>query len=327
MYLAILLILAQGLQPGPNDVYARVVDVGPGLCTITAAPGSHYMVYDAGHWLGGHCIRAAREIVEGEVIDLLVLSHSDGDHLGDVPELLREFDVRRILVTGDRRPGSATWEATNRAIGNEVRYGASVVNLETTQLIPGTTIALGEATVTLVAGWHEWNGPGLPRNERLNAISIVVRLDYRGHSILYTGDTVGRRVNDGDDECKDAEKMMVDDAGRVPLKADVLIAPHHGGNNGSSRCFIEQVDPTFVVFSAGHMHHHPRAAVAGRYLRHGVAAGNIFRTDRGDDERGSEWEHGRVPRCTDSRGDDDVEILLRATGTPRVAYRRATEEC
>ena len=31
------------MQPGPSDVYIRVVDVGPGLCTITEAPGEHYI--------------------------------------------------------------------------------------------------------------------------------------------------------------------------------------------------------------------------------------------------------------------------------------------
>ncbi len=70
----------------------RVVDVGPGLCTMTEVPGpgsrSHYMVYDAGHWLGDRCIDAAREIVDGQVIDLLVISHYDSDHLGDAADIL-----------------------------------------------------------------------------------------------------------------------------------------------------------------------------------------------------------------------------------------------
>ncbi len=327
MRTALLLALSQALQPGPNDVYVRVVDTGPGLCTMTAAPGGHYMVYDAGHWTGDHCLRAAREIVQGEVIDLLILSHSDADHLGAVAELLQEFHVRRIITTGDRRAGRATWEAANDAIANDVRFGASVMNLETMELVPGTTILLGDATVTLVAGWHEWTGLGPTESERLNAISIVVRLDYRGHAILYGGDTVGRRLDDGDTACKDAEAAMVANASQVPLRAEVLIAPHHGGNNGSSRCFIQAVNPTFVIFSAGHMFDHPTARAAQRYIAHGVPVQNMFRTDRGDDEGGFEWVRGRIAGCTDPRGDDDVDIVLRATGAPQVAYRQVTAGC
>ena len=30
---------ALAIDVGPNDVYIRVVDVGPGLCTVTEVPG------------------------------------------------------------------------------------------------------------------------------------------------------------------------------------------------------------------------------------------------------------------------------------------------
>ena len=56
----------------------------------------------------------------------------------------------------------------------------------------------------------------------------------------------------------------------VTIKSDVMIAPHHGGNNGSSKCFIEAVDPTFVVFPAGHAHHHPTKGAAERYTGAGI---------------------------------------------------------
>jgi competence protein ComEC len=135
-------------------------------------------------------------------------------------------------------------------------------------LVPGTTIPLGEATVTLNAGWPVWTDPGPTDSERRNAISVVVRLEYRGRSVLFTGDTVGGRLTDFDDACKDAEKVMVDrhNAGQVSLKADVLIASHHGGNNGSATCFIQAIDPQFVVFSSGHDHQHPTHNAANRFL-------------------------------------------------------------
>ena len=44
-----------------DDVYIRVVDVGPGLCAVVRIPGGHAMVYDAGHWNGRHCIAAVRD--------------------------------------------------------------------------------------------------------------------------------------------------------------------------------------------------------------------------------------------------------------------------
>ncbi|MCI0719614.1 MAG: hypothetical protein L0338_11695, partial [Acidobacteria bacterium] len=89
LVLALVLALpVAALDAGPDDVYIRVVDVGPGLCTVTKVPGGHYMVYDAGHWIGEHCVRAVREIVHGEDIALLIISHSDGDHLGNGKAIL-----------------------------------------------------------------------------------------------------------------------------------------------------------------------------------------------------------------------------------------------
>src|SRR5574341_1183493 len=59
---------AGGLTPGPADLYVRVVDVGPGLCTITETPNGHYLIYDAGHWQSSQCLAAAREIVDGDEV-------------------------------------------------------------------------------------------------------------------------------------------------------------------------------------------------------------------------------------------------------------------
>jgi len=328
---AFLVQAAGGLTPGPADLYVRVVDVGPGLCTITETPNGHYMIYDAGHWQSSQCLAAAREIVDGDEVDLLVISHSDSDHLGEADELLAAFNVRQVIRTGTVRT-TTTWENVHEAVAREVRDGASVMNLQSVPLIPGTTIALGDATVTLIAGWGAWTGSGLTTSERRNVVSVVVRLDYAGASILYTGDTVGRRITDDASACKDAEAFMVanHDAGTVSLKADVIIAPHHGADNASSECFIRAVDPDFVVFSAGHEYQHPRRNAAERYHAQGVPWTRMYRTDLGDDESADgneEWARGRAAGCTDRRGDDDVEIVIRASGAVEVAYRGSASGC
>lgn len=322
------------LTPGPSDVYVRIVDTGPGLCVVATVPGGHELVYDAGHWVGKHCRDAVRELVTDKTIDVLVLSHADADHLGQAADILDEFKVRTIIRTGENsRPNvTQTWRRVNERIGKAATNNATVINLQTSDLVPGTTLALGEATLTLIAGWGQWTESGPTASEKLNAISIVVKLEYRGRSVLFTGDTVGRRLNDPDNACKDAEHVMVSrhHAGDVSLKSDVLIAPHHGGNNGSSASFIKAVDPLYVVFPAGHGHNHPSNGAAQRYITRGVPLDRILRTDRGDDEGGYEWNVGAVPGCQDRPGDDDVEIAirdLRFYGWVDVSYRKQRGGC
>lgn len=326
--LALALQAAGGLTPGPGDLYVRVVDVGAGLCTITAIPGGSYMIYDAGHWQSTQCLAAAREIVDADDVDLMIVSHTDSDHLGEADELLGAFNVRRVIHTGMLRTSDA-WQNFHEAVPREVLDGASVMNLQSMDLVPGTVIRLGNATVTLIAGWGAWAGPGLSTSERRNVVSIVVRLDFAGSSILYTGDTVGRRIGDPVTACKDAEAFMVNNhtAGTASIAADVIIAPHHGADNGSSTCFIQAVNPDFVVFSAGHDYEHPRTATADRYHAAGVPWTHMYRTDLGDAEGGGEWTRGRVAGCTDPRGDDDVDIVIRADGTVAVAYRGPATGC
>lgn len=72
-------------NPGPNDVFVRAADTGAALCCIVRMPGNHYMVYDAGNWTGGGALAFSKvqEIIPTQSdIELLVLSHSDSDHLG-----------------------------------------------------------------------------------------------------------------------------------------------------------------------------------------------------------------------------------------------------
>lgn len=212
---------------------SRVVDVGAGLCVVTispAEPRSAIMVYDA----NSGCDEEIDGIVVGDTIDLMVISHSDADHLMDADDILRDRPVKLILRTGSRRTGSGStnYGRMEDRIGDETQEDrATVINLATFPLEPGTKFALGDATVTFVAGWPEWTlTDGLDEGESNNAVSIVVRMDYDGRSILLGGDTVGRHIDDPADTCDHAEKAMVD--GPISLAADVLVAPHHGGTTG-----------------------------------------------------------------------------------------------
>lgn len=322
-----------------DELMVRIVDVGAGLCTITSAPGSdgrrHYMVFDAGEefpFSSNRCLEAVREVVEGNAIDLMVISHPDADHVVNAAGILAEFEVQQIVRTGHERD-RAFWFTFDNAVTAEADAGATVINLRDAPLVPGTQIPLGDATLTLAAGWHDWPAPeSFDSGEARNVISIVGRLDFAGRSVLFTGDTIGRRKSDADTACKNAEEFMVANAGVVPIRSNVVIAPHHGGNNGSSACFVEAVFgtaanrmvPRFVVFSAGHNHDHPTVDAVDRYRDSGeIAESFIFRTDRGDSGEGQfHWDDPGATsiNCVDDPGDDDIDIRVNAGGFLELSY-------
>lgn len=78
----------------------------------------------------------------------------------------------------------------------------------------------------------------------------------------------------------------------VQLKFAVIIASYHRADNASAPCFIQVVDPDFVIFSAAHAHQHPRHG--RQHPGHGVPLDRMFRTDRCDHECGAEWIFGAI---------------------------------
>ena len=318
---------AQPVGNPATDVRLRVVDVGAGLCVVVTVPGGHSMLYDAGRGQP-NCYNAAIALVPSGKLDLVVLSHSDVDHVRELPAILRDFEVGIIIHPGD--PRGDVVDGIRLKIDEEARAGARVFNLARNPVTPGTSFPLGDAKATVVAGWSDGrqtqgpNEPNLNPSGRHNALSLVVRVEYRGHSVLLTGDTVGRPIDKKDTWCQYAERIMVARASTIPIRSEVLIGQHHGGDNSTSNCFIKAVQPSWVVFSAGHDYFHPQQSVADRLVSNGVNPLQILRTDRGDNEGGTgrtkEWITGALKGCRDWPGDDDIEVWLpRDPGTPAFA--------
>ena len=115
---------------------------------------------------------------------------------------------------------------------------------------------------------------------------------------------------------------LVSNRANRPIASDVLIAPHHGGDDGSSEDLINGVNARWVIFSAGHDNHHPLQVTADRYIGLGYTPQCLLRTDLGDDEPGNdEWDHGRINNASDPILDNNIEIRLPDDGSdPVVRY-------
>lgn len=323
-------LAAWAFEPVPDAVLVRVADVGPALCAVAVIPGNHFVIYDAGNYKdkGKQTFSKIEELIPfGSEVDLLVLSHSDSDHLGAVKEICEAYTVKKIVHSGRHR-SSATWQEADTAIQKEKKEGCTEVNLHDQDLPVGETENLGEASLTWVFGFSEPPKDWITRyklkdDEQMNVGSIVARLGFHGKHILFCGDLVGRHRDDPPGTCIAGERAIVDNLENIPIRSEVLIAPHHGADNASSEDFIDAVGPQYVVFAAGHdtTFQHPRATTAQRYIHQGISVDHIFRTDLGDDDGDKEWSYGRIANSKDPAGDDDVDILLKKDGEIRVQYR------
>ncbi|WP_243655558.1 ComEC/Rec2 family competence protein [Roseateles saccharophilus] len=172
-------------------------------------------------------------------LDLLMLSHRDGDHVGGAATLMQALPVaelRSSLESGhplrQAGPPAARCEAGQGWTWDGVRFDV-----------------LHPTPAHYVAGLKS------------NDLSCVLRITSAS----------GRRALPAGDLEAGQERLLVQ---REPdLRADVLLVPHHGSKTSSSAEFLAAVRPVAGLVQAGYRSRfgHPAPPVLARYQAAGIA--------------------------------------------------------
>lgn len=323
-----------------SEVEITVIDVDAGMSAFIRLPNGKNVVYDAGLYNRAYDYIKSRLRLKSE-IEFLILSHTDADHWGSAKEIIENYTVKNIIRTDYRaNKRSETLKDGVKAI-NKIDHSFNDLNLSVKQISPGSIIYDKDGIqLYFLAGFgelpEEWKG--LTVSKKNNGVSIVVKLVYGDHSIIFTGDAVGRK--DGKNGCIATEEFMLKELAELDsatdeivdpglLDADVLIAAHHGADNGSCSNFIEAVSPQYVVFPSGHNNHHPNLSTAKRFYEdYKLPKNNIYRTDTYDREPGGqkdyqkEWNYPYTSNDQDIPGDDHVRIVFPKKGNIKIGYER-----
>lgn len=236
----------QAPRPPPGAFELLAADVGQGNAVLVRT-ARHTLVYDAGPGYSRETDAGQRVLVPllrafGERVDTLVLSHRDSDHTGGAAAVLR-MQVGAALLSS-LEPGH-----------------------ELLRLRPGPRCEAGQQ-------W-EWDGvrfellhpppTAYDLAGRPNALSCVLRIAAGGASALLAGDIE-----------KPQEAQLA--AGAQPLRADLLLVPHHGSKTSSSADFLDAVRPSVALVQAGYRNRfgHPAAEVVQRYRERGIRVAASF---------------------------------------------------
>ncbi|TAN66127.1 MAG: DNA internalization-related competence protein ComEC/Rec2 [Methylobacter sp.] len=224
------LVFTDAKQPEIGDINMTLLDVGQGLSAVVQTT-HHLLVYDTG-------AKFSEQSDMGRSV-LLPFLHSHGTSKID----------SLIISHGD-----------NDHIGGS----ASLMHdLPTEKLLTSVPQLLsGYGPIACIAGqsWL-WDGvqftmiaPQLAFVSENNN-SCVLKIQSAHGTVLLTGDIEAA-----------AESWLVESYGDA-LKADVLVAPHHGSKTSSTSVFLQAVQPDYVLIPAGYRNQfgHPHKDVLARY--------------------------------------------------------------
>lgn len=204
-------------------------------------------------------------------LEYLLITHFDLDHYGGCIDVLKRYEVKNIIINGQRKEDDF-WQEWNTVANNEHT---------------STTIIAGKKNLEIASTTLEFVFP--LEKEKMkqykldsNNFSIVFRLidQETQSSILFTGDlelpgeevilsTYCSNFRSSTESCPQ-------------LKSNTVKAGHHGSDTSSGQDFLEAIDPEEAVISVGKQNKfgHPSRRILKRLERLGIT---ILRTDEKGD--------------------------------------------
>lgn len=222
-------------SPKFGEAWLTVLDVGQGLAVILRTQ-HHTLLYDTGPPFGSYSDAGNRVIIPYlrqqniQHIDTVIISHPDSDHRGGLTSILQLLSVATLYVNAKHPIAKEYYRFTKHCIAGQQWQWDGV---QFTMLHPPLDFA----------------------GSKGNDHCCVLKITVGNKSILLVGDIE-----------KSAEKYLIITHDKQ-LKADILIAPHHGSKTSSSASFIEAISPQYVIFSTGYLNRYrfPNAQVVSRY--------------------------------------------------------------
>jgi len=215
------------------------IDVGQGDSSLIDI-GTYEVLIDAGDTNSGDTVvNTVLPYIDG-LLDLVIATHPDSDHIGGMPEVFDKFTVGRVIDSGYTSSTKAYSEYSNN-----LNSEGCVISFDGDEII---TLEDG-AYIRIIETGDRW--------QNSNDMSVVCELVYGDTSVLFTGD-ISSKV-------EDASMMMYHDI-------DVLKVAHHGSSTSTGQSFLNTVRPEYAVVSAGlgNRYGHPKSDTLTRLINSGT---------------------------------------------------------
>jgi len=244
------------IELGKLEVTA--IDVGQGDSLLIVSPQGRTMLIDGGG--SGSPVHSEFDFGEDVVspylssrglkqLDVVVLTHAHGDHIGGLERVVRNFQPREL------------WVGTNPETDSlrQLLLTAEENHVSVNRHLRGDAIEWGGAHLQVMAPLQNRE----PRSQPKNDDSLVLLISYGQTSALLAGDVE-----------KAMERILATETPHV----DLLKVAHHGSATSTTGELLAAAQPTFAVISVGYRNQfgHPRQEVLERLQQAHV---RTYRTD------------------------------------------------
>jgi competence protein ComEC len=250
---------------GRQDLRVTTLDVGQGSANLLQLPGGYTVLLDGGGFSDNAVFDVGERIVAPLLlrrkikrVDLVILSHSNSDHLNGLFYILRHFHVAEVW--SNHQPAT-TWgyrqwlQLIEKSHAKHTAFEA----------LPSRQVR-HQVVFTILGPPHDFmQRLGSEPWRDLNNNSMVVQIRFNRIAILFTGDIIAP-----------AEADLITRHGINGLESTILMVPHHGSRHSSSVPFLQAVAPKEAVISSGWNNRFgfPHAPVLERLAALGVRVWN-----------------------------------------------------
>ena len=239
----------------PEGMRITMLDVGQGASVCVEAPSGEVYLLDAGSTskndTGKYQIVPYLKYRGVRRVDGIFVSHWDADHINGIQAVLEWAEMGNVPVKRMFLPDTQLKDkALEALLLLAKKYG-----------VPVEYVAAGNRMESGEIVWTCFHPPIGKKEEDRNALSMALRMEYRGFSMMFTGDLE-----------QDGEEWMVRRYGSA-LRSTLLDAGHHGSKNATQESFLDAVKPKAVLISCGkdNSYGHPAGEMLSRVQERKIA--------------------------------------------------------
>lgn len=294
-----------------NGLKAHFIDVGQGSAALIQFPTGETMLVDCGHSKSSSLDKYKSYLNDfdfktennEEVIDYLVLTHPDADHIGGASYILDSYLVKncylpQIYYYNAEAPDDIPWEIPDGAptcsdetyrkviskLDYEIEhYGCNKIYTSEYLRIRSSSYLEAEAETSSSMWAVNFFAPitgkvYLSSGEAVtNEYSPIIIIEYLGKKIMLTGD--GSKTLESQFVSK-AEENGYSGFSSAYFDVDILQIAHHGSKHSTTEDFLNLVQPEYAIISVGkNSYGHPSDETIERLENAGVSENCIYRTD------------------------------------------------